>query len=126
LPRTLLLHKEDLRAHIYKTRLVVGLSDGTVETFLFENEKELKERVSFKLGELPVSLHQCEIKDRHTVLAVGSRALLIYWGKTRLKKSPVNVKVNCVHEFGSGIWLTLNKSTLQQLATWISLNGANV
>jgi DNA damage-binding protein 1 len=96
LPRSLLLHNfgqstrtKDPDYHPY---LLVGLTDGTVVSFAFQN-KELVDQNIFSLGELPVFLSPCQVDSRKTVITCGSRASILFWERETLHHSPVILKV---------------------------------
>lgn len=45
------------------------------------------------LGHSPVSLVRSQVDGRSTVLALGTTAAMLFWGKERLQRSPVLLKV---------------------------------
>ncbi|KIJ59461.1 hypothetical protein HYDPIDRAFT_177805 [Hydnomerulius pinastri MD-312] len=98
-PRSLLLHnfasnderKDDRRVKKSRIHLLAGLIDGSVASFLFENETLTDQKI-ISIGTLPVSMHTCRIKDRPTVFACGSRTSIMFWDKERLQHSPLMLK----------------------------------
>ncbi|EMD31691.1 hypothetical protein CERSUDRAFT_109269 [Gelatoporia subvermispora B] len=95
LPRSVLLHNfgtgRTKKEPDYHPHVLVGLVDGSVISFKVV-ENELKEKKVFSLGIAPVSLSRCEVDDKITVFAVGSRTSVLYWDKQRLTNSPVMIK----------------------------------
>ncbi|KAH7910836.1 CPSF A subunit region-domain-containing protein [Hygrophoropsis aurantiaca] len=96
LPRSLLLNnfasndpqgRNEIHPH-----LLVGMSDGSVGSFVFKGGKELVDQKFNSIGGLPVSLHSCDINGRQVVFACGSRTSILFWEKDRLRQSPLMVK----------------------------------
>lgn len=85
--------------------LLVGLVDGSLATFTFQNGT-LGDQKLVSIGNLPVTMHTCRIRDRPTVFACGGRTSILFWERERLQHSPLMLKV-CI----SGVlmmifWLT--------------------
>jgi DNA damage-binding protein 1 len=97
LPRSLLLHNfgqsTSTKDSDYHPHLLVGLTDGTVVSYAFEN-KELVDQSIFSLGDLPVFLSVCQVDSRKTVFACGSRTSILFWERETLLHSPVILKVH--------------------------------
>lgn len=72
--------------------LLVGLVDGSLATFPFQNGT-LGDQKLIPIGNLPVTMHTCRIKDRSTVFACGSRTSILFWERERLQHSPLMLKV---------------------------------
>lgn len=72
--------------------LLVGLVDGSLATFPFQNGT-LGDQKLISIGNVPVTMHTCCIKDRSTVFACGSRTSILFWEKERLQHSPLMLKV---------------------------------
>jgi DNA damage-binding protein 1 len=96
LPRSLLLQNfgqgTSAKDPDYYPHLLVGLTDGTVVSYIFKN-KELVDRIIFSLGDLPVFLSPCQVDSRKAVFAYGSRASVLFWERETLRHSPVILKV---------------------------------
>jgi DNA damage-binding protein 1 len=94
LPRSLLLNNfstsHDVRHPNYKPHLVIGLADGSVVTFFYnESEKTLQAKTSVSLGNSAVKLASYNVNDKPSVFACSNRAELIYWETQRLRRSPI-------------------------------------
>ena len=92
----------------YHPYLLAGLSDGSVATFLWQ-EQQLKDRKIISLGRAPVSLivYTAALgsngngsvgsgeggSDVKTVLAIGNRAIVFSHERNRLVHSPILLKV---------------------------------
>lgn len=97
LPRSVLLHRFNGEESGHGPHLLVGLADGTLVTFIYdEAEQVLKSKTAVSLGNTAVHLTPCVIKETSSVLAYGSRAEVLYWNKQRLQHSPVLLKVSLV------------------------------
>ena len=77
----------------YQPYLLVGLSDGTLVTFVWR-DKEMKEKKLVSLGQAPITLAPCMVEGKRTILAAGNRALLVSFDRKRLQFSPVSLKVS--------------------------------
>jgi len=81
----------------YHAFLLAGLADGSLVTMAWVNN-ELQDPKVISLGAAPVCLSSYEIQGKRTALAAGSRSVVISWDKSRLKYSPVTLKV-CLNYF---------------------------
>ncbi|EGN98024.1 hypothetical protein SERLA73DRAFT_109335 [Serpula lacrymans var. lacrymans S7.3] len=92
LPRSLLLFnftRSDIPKQTeYNQYLIVGLGDGSVVSYEFKKE-ELHGQKIFSVGNVPVTLHPCDVEGRRTVFACGSRTSILFWDKERLHHSPL-------------------------------------
>lgn len=75
--------------------LLVGLVDGSLATFPFQNGT-LGDQKLISIGNLPVTMHTCRIRDRSTVFACGNRTSILFWERERLQHSPLMLKVRIV------------------------------
>ncbi|KAH7926445.1 hypothetical protein BV22DRAFT_1118853 [Leucogyrophana mollusca] len=96
LPRSLLLHNfvstDPEKGDEVHPHLLVGLADGSVGSYSFKDDKELGDAKFSSIGNLPVSLHSCDIEGRKAVFACGSRTAILFWDKDRLQQSPLMLK----------------------------------
>ncbi|THV04459.1 hypothetical protein K435DRAFT_649225 [Dendrothele bispora CBS 962.96] len=75
----------------YHAFLLAGLADGTLVTMTWiRNELHSVKVVS--LGAGPVCLSADEVQGKRTVLAAGSRSVMVSWEKSGLHYSPVTLK----------------------------------
>jgi len=95
-PRSLLLYsftsEAGGRPPQLHPHLLVGLVDGSLATFPFQNGT-LGDQKLISVGNLPVMMHTCRIGDRSTVFACGSRTSILFWERDRLQHSPLILKV---------------------------------
>ncbi|KAG8214764.1 CPSF A subunit region-domain-containing protein [Butyriboletus roseoflavus] len=71
--------------------LLVGLVDGSLATFSFQ-KGTLGDQKLVSIGNLPVTMHTCRIRDRSTVFACGGRTSILFWERERLQHSPLMLK----------------------------------
>ena len=105
-PRSLLLYsftdeQAELRSYPH---LLVGLVDGSLAAFPFQNGT-LGNHKLISIGNLPVTMHTCRIRDRSTVFACGSRTSILFWERDRLQHSPLMLKVFVVAASYDGLAL---------------------
>ncbi|CCM01903.1 uncharacterized protein FIBRA_03974 [Fibroporia radiculosa] len=95
LPRSLLLHNfgqdHNPKGADYHPHVLAGLVDGTLVSFSFR-EKDLKDKKTFALGDVPVALAKSTVDGKPAIFASGSRASVLYWDRQRLHQSPVMIK----------------------------------
>ncbi|KAF5362887.1 hypothetical protein D9758_007154 [Tetrapyrgos nigripes] len=85
----------------YHAYMVAGLADGSLVTLAWV-DGEMKDMKVVSLGKYPVSLAPHEIGGRRTIIATGSRSVMVSWEKSRLQYSPVNLKdIVSVQSFNS-------------------------
>ncbi|KAG0700426.1 CPSF A subunit region-domain-containing protein [Suillus ampliporus] len=93
-PRSLLLYNftsDDSKLSSAHPHLLIGLTDGSVASFVYRNDQLLDQRL-VSIGSLPVSMRSCRIGTKQTVLACGSRTAILFWEKERLMYSPLILK----------------------------------
>ena len=92
-PRSLLLYSftSEPGGKLYP-HLLIGLVDGSLAALPFQNGT-LGDQKLISIGNLPVTMHTCRIRDRSTVFACGSRTSILFWEKDRLHHSPLMLKV---------------------------------
>ncbi|KAG1743291.1 CPSF A subunit region-domain-containing protein [Suillus paluster] len=103
-PRSLLLYNftsDDSKLSSAHPHLLVGLTDGSVASFVYRNDQLLDQKL-VSIGSLPVLMRSCKIGTRQTVLACGSRTAILFWEKERLTYSPLILKdVTAAAEFST-------------------------
>lgn len=112
LPRSLLWYNFGESANPkdsdYHPHLLVGLADGAVVSYPFKDRK-LGDPKTFSLGDLPVFLNACQVENKKTVFACGSRASILFWEREMLRHSPVILKVCKVR---CGAWNGIDDESL--------------
>ncbi|KAI0311510.1 CPSF A subunit region-domain-containing protein [Amylostereum chailletii] len=99
LPRSIFLHNFGRGligregSHPY---LLVGLTDGSLVSYaIVEGDDKmplLTDRRVFSLGNAPVTITRCVVRNKDAIFATGSRAVVISWASGSLQHSPVPVK----------------------------------
>lgn len=94
LPRSALLYQFGDEKSDHVPHLLIGLADGTLVTFLYDEAgRALESKTTISLGTTAVHLTHCEINETSSVFACGSRAEVLFWNMQRLQHSPVVLKV---------------------------------
>lgn len=75
--------------------LLVGLVDGSLATFPFQNGR-LGDQKLISVGNLPVTMHTCRVRDRPTVFTCGNRTSILFWERECLQHSPLMLKVRVI------------------------------
>ena len=79
----------------YLSHLLIGLGDGTLVSYSYQDQ-QLRDKKTMSLGHSPVSLVRGQVDGRSTVLALGTTAAMLFWGKERLQRSPILLKVRAI------------------------------
>jgi DNA damage-binding protein 1 len=100
LPRSLLLYNFYPPSQSAKVILLVGLSNGTLSSFTF-NDNTLSDQKVMNLGEAPISsLTTCELNGKKGIVACGSRAGVLYVVRERFCHSPILLTVRLLPFIG--------------------------
>lgn len=90
--RSVVLHKFDPTST--EMQLLVGLTNGAMLAFVVTSSgSKPQDRKIFAMGNMPVTLVKVMVDGHSSVLASGSRSVVVFWEKGRLKTSPVMLNV---------------------------------